>query len=149
MTTNGDLYSSWLFFAHTIKFIKIIDAVGSLNSLHGSIDSKGKKINDPWPTPWPASGFDLDAVALLSPGFTGQDELVFNSATIYPNPSRQGAKINIGVEGINQIELLDALGKTLSVVQNQNSIFAPEQSGVYQLRIATNQGVFYSKLCVR
>jgi hypothetical protein len=140
--------SEWLN-KDSIKFIKIIDVVGSLNPLHVNFDSKEKKINDPWPTPWASSGFDLDAVAILSPGFTGQNELAIHAVSIYPNPCITGANVNINLDGIMEIEIMDAMGKTLSVVENQSAILAPQNSGLYQLRITTHQGIYYTKLCVR
>lgn len=48
-----------------IKYVRIIDVVGSLDSTLGSKDSDGRIINDPWPTPFPSSGFDLDAVGVI------------------------------------------------------------------------------------
>ncbi|MCT4664118.1 MAG: T9SS C-terminal target domain-containing protein [Flavobacteriales bacterium] len=53
-----------------IKYIKIKDVVGSLNNEFVTRDSQGNKINDPFPTPFPSGGFDLDAVALLSMSLT-------------------------------------------------------------------------------
>lgn len=50
-----------------ISHLKIIDVVGSLNTDFCSYDSQGNKINDPWPTAFESSGFDLDAIAILHP----------------------------------------------------------------------------------
>jgi len=49
-----------------ITHIKIIDVVGSIDTtrMH-SKDSKGNVVNDPWPTPFESSGFDLDAVGFI------------------------------------------------------------------------------------
>jgi hypothetical protein len=49
-----------------IKYVKITDVVGSINPAFATRDSMGNIINDPWPTPFPSSGFDLDAVAILN-----------------------------------------------------------------------------------
>jgi hypothetical protein len=40
--------------------------VGTLLPSHARRDSLGNVINDPWPTPFESSGFDLDAVAVLA-----------------------------------------------------------------------------------
>lgn len=50
-----------------INYIKIIDVVGSIQASYASYDSYGNMINDPWPTPFNSSGFDLDGVAILKP----------------------------------------------------------------------------------
>ncbi len=48
-----------------IVAVRLIDVVGNLNPSFRTLDSKGIPINDPWPTPYPSGGFDLDAVAVL------------------------------------------------------------------------------------
>ncbi len=50
-----------------INYIKIIDVVGSVQTQYASYDSYGNIINDPWPTPFNSSGFDLDGIAILKP----------------------------------------------------------------------------------
>ncbi|MFZ9755696.1 MAG: T9SS C-terminal target domain-containing protein [Bacteroidia bacterium] len=48
-----------------IVYVRIMDAVGSVDSSWGSRDASGRLINDPWPSPFPSSGFDLEAVGIL------------------------------------------------------------------------------------
>lgn len=54
---------------HNIIAIRVVDVVGSLDPLYGSLDNSGpaRFINEPWPTPFATGGFDLDAVAVLQP----------------------------------------------------------------------------------
>ncbi|HUF63988.1 MAG TPA: hypothetical protein VMN36_18055 [Verrucomicrobiales bacterium] len=55
----------------SVSFVRIVDVVGSLNPAFASFDSGGNPVNDPFPTPFPTGGFDLDAIAVLhqaSPG---------------------------------------------------------------------------------
>lgn len=47
--------------------VRLIDVVGSIAPGIGSIDSQVNLINDPFPTDFASSGFDLDAVAVLRP----------------------------------------------------------------------------------
>ncbi len=49
-----------------ITHVRIIDVVGSIDPAFGSRDAEGRLINDPFPTPFPSGGFDLDAVGALS-----------------------------------------------------------------------------------
>jgi len=51
---------------HAITHIRIIDIIGSIDDKYASKDSRGKKINDPWPTPFETCGFDLDAIAVIN-----------------------------------------------------------------------------------
>ncbi len=67
-------------------YARIIDVIGSINPVLGSKDSKGNIINDPWPTNFGSSGFDLDAVGVINQGvFNGltspekQNLVIFNS----------------------------------------------------------------------
>jgi len=45
-----------------ITHVRVIDVVGSIDSNYGTTDSLGNLINDPFTTPFPSGGFDLDAV---------------------------------------------------------------------------------------
>jgi len=51
---------------NSISHIKIIDVVGSINNNYCNYDQYLNKINDPFPTPFPSSGFDLDAVGVIN-----------------------------------------------------------------------------------
>ncbi len=49
-----------------VRFVRVIDVIGSIDPEYGSRDSQGRLINDPWSTPFATGGFDLDAVAVLN-----------------------------------------------------------------------------------
>ncbi len=49
-----------------ITHVRVIDVVGSIDDAYCRYDSQGHKINDPWPTPFSSSGFDLDAVGVIN-----------------------------------------------------------------------------------
>jgi hypothetical protein len=51
-----------------IRFVRIVDAIGDINPIFASHDSQGNIVNDPWPTPYWSSGFDLDAVGVVHAG---------------------------------------------------------------------------------
>ena len=51
---------------NAISHVKLIDVVGSINDGYCSFDNLGNKINDPFPTPFPSSGFDLDAIGVIN-----------------------------------------------------------------------------------
>ena len=48
-----------------ITHVRIVDVVGCIQDEYAEYDSLGNKINDPWPTPFPTGGFDLDAVGVI------------------------------------------------------------------------------------
>jgi hypothetical protein len=73
-----------------IKFVRIRDVTGSLNDAFCSRDLNQRKINDPYPTPFPSSGFDLDALAVMHHAYPlSQTNLTaaFN-LMLYPNPAQ-------------------------------------------------------------
>ncbi len=53
---------------NNIRFVRVIDAVGSISEDYATFDSQGNMVNDPWSTPFSSCGFDLDAVAILNMG---------------------------------------------------------------------------------
>lgn len=73
---------------NAITHVKIIDVIGSINPEIASRDSQGNIINDPYPTPFPNSGFDLAAIGVLHQLPTNIEENHDQKVLIYPNPSR-------------------------------------------------------------
>lgn len=51
---------------NNIRFIRIIDVTGSINSTYAQYDSQGNIINDPFATASTSGGFDLDGVAVIN-----------------------------------------------------------------------------------
>ena len=93
-----------------ITHVKIIDVVGSINPMFGSRDAKNNLINDPYPTPYPSAGFDLDAVGVIHSEALGLEEANIQFS-IFPNPSNGVFTIN--VPGENRVELYSIKGENL------------------------------------
>ena len=93
-----------------ITHVKIIDVVGSINPMFGSRDAKNNLINDPYPTPYPSAGFDLDAVGVIHSESLGLEEANIQFS-IFPNPSTGVFTIN--VPGENRVELYSIKGENL------------------------------------
>jgi len=94
---------------NNITHIRIIDVIGSIDTAYGSIDTAGNLINDPFPTPYASSGFDLDAVGVINSvvGISKVDNSEF-SFSVYPNPASD--IINIRVEANTNIIIYNQLG---------------------------------------
>lgn len=54
-----------------IRYIKFTDVVGSIDPQYARYDHDGHIINDPFPSPFPTGGFDLNAVGVLHQQPTG------------------------------------------------------------------------------
>ena len=70
---------------NAITHVRIIDVIGCINTPFLTRDSQGHIINDPWPTPFPSSGFDLDGVgaihlsANILSEIRGKNHLLYNA----------------------------------------------------------------------
>ncbi len=84
-----------------IRYVRIIDVVGSIDTLYAQRDSKNRIINDPWPTPFASSGFDLDAVGVIN-------QAAKNSSETYPNQFKRPLYFN-------------TISNTIHVVANANT----------------------------
>ena len=91
---------------NNIQYIKIIDVVGSLNSKYASYDTANRKINDPWPTPFNSSGFDLDAVGVIYEKSSSGLITLDNQLTIVgPNPLKENQ--NLLIKNANTANILE------------------------------------------
>ncbi len=78
-----------------IRFVRIIDVVGSIDPAFGSMDSEGNMINDLFPTPFASGGFDLEALGLIH---TGKSYRVshFEDLGLAPGSYENGAGLDGG-----------------------------------------------------
>ncbi len=99
----------------SICYVKLVDVVGSIQPDFASYDSYGNIINDPWPTPFASSGFDLDAVGVIneySPQSIKEDNrnMVLN---VFPIPANHQLIIETGSTSVQEIKLIDVGGNIL------------------------------------
>ncbi len=99
-----------------ITHIRIIDVVGSVNPQYATYDSEGNKVNDPYPTPFPSGGFDLDAVGVIhAVGVSGVNTVTLPSTwQMFPNPSHSGVVlIHSNAPNTQMIAIGDVSGRFL------------------------------------
>lgn len=97
-----------------IRFVKIVDVVGSIDPRIASFDSKGRIINDPYPTDFPSGGFDLDAVAVFDNSKISLVESESNKILhIFPNPAKKTDILTINSNLDLEITIRNLLGKVL------------------------------------
>jgi len=110
-----------------IRYVRIRDVVGSINPEFGTKDSKGNFINDPWPTPFITSGFDLDAVGVIHESSEG--------LTVFPTMIYQGNSFQVtGLEEGEGFMISDIMGNKLATYSNQsaqNPMEAQLPKGIY------------------
>jgi hypothetical protein len=111
-----------------VTHVRVIDVVGSISG-HSSLDSAGRIINDPYPTPFASCGFDLDAVGVLhQTGRAGISKITGNfEVHTFPNPVTDRLSVSMtgmapgGLSG----SITDIEGKTImscSLSQNSTEI---------------------------
>lgn len=126
----------------SINYIRIVDVVGSINPTYASYDSYGNIINDPWPTPFNSSGFDLDAVAILQPVELNlnewSNEFYFENNQLFLSHSITNL----------ECQIFDMSGKQIwsQSIQSNNIEFGFLTQGIYVLRISGNGQVWNEKI---
>ena len=131
---------------NAISHIKLIDVVGSIDPLYGSFDSEGTIINDPFPTPFPSSGFDLDAIGVIHSVLNLKENFVVNSV-VYPNPSNGLFHIKNSTTG--EYSLTNILGEI--IVQGMLSTdlelnISQYEAGLYYLNVISKENQEQIKL---
>ncbi len=140
-----------------ITHIKIIDVVGSLQNPYGNRDSNGHLINDPWPTAFPSSGFDLDAVAVIHENNeTAVTELILpRKIEFFPNPLHTHEIYNIiSSEPVTGIYIIDGLGKHKPVEYNdlgsgRYTATINPAPGIYFIQVQTQHQIISQKLYIQ
>lgn len=127
-----------------ITHVRIIDVIGDIGT-NASKDANGQKINDPYPTPFPTGGFDLDAVGAIH--FKGSKiiENYTSKVQIFPNPT--SAKLFIELEStlLNsnaEILIRDMSGRILlrqNALQQNTFDIESFQSGLYLISLLQSE----------
>lgn len=104
---------------NNITHVKLIDVVGSIDPEFASYDSFGNAVNDPFPTPFWSSGFDLDAVGVINEASMNTEDLLVQNLKIYPNPADNFFYISTNEKV--QIEIFNAAGQIALQTQSQNN----------------------------
>ena len=114
----------------SITHIRVIDVIGSIDPRFASYDAQGNIINDPWPTPFPTCGFDLDAIAVINEKVR-MDETI----QVAPNPVHASADgVARVIAGLQECDLYTMEGVWVSRVENGIIPTAGLSAGLYMLK---------------
>jgi hypothetical protein len=131
---------------NNITHIKIIDVVGNITNVFATRDKNNNKVNDPWPTPYASSGFDLEAVAVLNMKSEGLKDNGISIISAYPNPVSDVLMVNAFLSDPYTITVLDMKGQVCREY-TANGLFQMDVSllkeGIYLLRVSS-----FNKVCV-
>ena len=130
---------------NNITHIRLVDVVGCVEPRYATRDSRGHIINDPYPTAFHSSGFDLDGVAVMNgwrPNGVEENTMVNHTLTVYPNPCHSNLTLN--TEAHDVVMLFNMQGAMLQrVVTTDNTTTLNMQdlpAGLYIVRCG-NQSV--------
>lgn len=133
-----------------VTHVRLVDVIGSLGP-EGSRDAMGRMINDPFPTPFPTGGFDLDAVAVLNDSYSqGTENTPLASLRIAPNPASDVLAIQISGKSF-QYSLRSLEGRQVSAGEGQETVGIPVSElprGLYFIEIKTHAGELWREKIV-
>jgi hypothetical protein len=131
----------------SIKYIRIVDVVGNLNDSFARYDSKGNKVNDPWPTAFNSGGFDLDAVAILG-GFASVHE-VEGHRSIYPNPA-SSTDVLYADFNFSDFQIFDQKGDIIAggKQEQRGILLSGLNPGIYTIHFTTNNSTCTKRLTI-
>ena len=122
-----------------ITHVRIVDVVGNIDPEYASKDSEGHIVNDPWPTGFNSSGFDLDAVGVIHDiAHYDIPENGDEAVAVYPNPVRD--RLTVKAEDLQSVEVFNMMGqKVLSSTESEINM-EHLTKGLYVVRIACQGG---------
>jgi len=136
-----------------ITHVKLIDVVGNKDAQYPARDKDGRKIVDPWPTPFAASGFDLDAVGVINQLY--QTNVFENEKfviSVYPNPVKTGENLVLNhLENSAQICISNLQGVMVcnETASEKISIETERfEKGIYLLSITQNNQTIHQKIVI-
>ncbi len=144
---------------NAITHVKVIDVVGSILDEYATYDSHGNKVNDPWKTAFPSSGFDLKAVGVIHQLITGIAETPLARICIFPNPVSNDGRVQFTLQHSTpvSITLCDAFGRTLvTIVDEQRAAgvhtvpldVSTLAQGIYFVTLTTPQGNITERILI-
>ncbi len=120
-----------------ITHIRLIDVIGTIDPEYATYDSEGHIVNDPFPTPFWSSGFDLDAVGVIHDlAHFDVPEYQSEVVTLYPNPVKD--RLTVKAENLQSVEVYNLVGQ--QVVTSSASVidFSDLNEGVYFVRVTAD-----------
>lgn len=135
---------------NSITHVKVVDVVGTIDPQYATYDSYGNKVNDPFPTPFYSSGFDLDAVGVINEGSLSVSEIQVAKVSIYPNPAKD--IFFVKTEGSFNLKIYDLNGRVVQsksgINHNQAIDISSLKTGIYMVEIQTQHKKTIHKLIV-
>jgi len=117
-----------------VTHVRIIDVIGNINPEYATYDSEGHPVNDPWPTGFNTSGFDLDAIGVIHDlAHHNVPENEENAISVYPNPVKN--RLTVKAENLQSVEVFNLVGQLVMVSTSSVIDMDDLNEGIYFVRI--------------
>jgi hypothetical protein len=121
-----------------VTHVRIVDVVGNIDPEYATKDSEGHIVNDPWPTAFASSGFDLDAVGVIHDiAHNDVPENAEESIAVYPNPVRD--RLMVKAANLQSIEVYNLVGQQVLVSTSDVVDMGVLNQGIYFVRINADE----------
>ncbi|MBQ8958403.1 MAG: T9SS type A sorting domain-containing protein [Bacteroidales bacterium] len=128
-----------------ITHVRLVDVVGSIDPEYATYDSEGHIVNDPFPTPFGSSGFDLDAVGVIHDlAHNDVSEHEKEVVALYPNPVKD--QLNVKAENLQLVEVFNVVGQQVMTSKENVIDFGLLMQGVYFVRVSCGEGVITKRI---
>jgi hypothetical protein len=128
-----------------ITHVRVVDVVGCIDSLYASYDCQGHVVNDPWPTPFASSGFDLDAVGVIHDlAHFDTPENVEEVVSVYPNPVK--GVLNVKAKDLQSVEIYNLVGQQVMFSSESVLDLGSLTEGIYFVRVVCEGGMFTKRV---
>lgn len=133
-----------------ITHIRIVDVVGTIDPQYATYDTAGNAVNDPYPSDFPAGGFDLDAVAVLNPELVSAPDFGRNqTAKLFPNPARH--YVQLKADEAVEVWITALTGKNImqrKLSPGERLDVSDLPPAVYYVTLKTPEKLFTQKLVI-
>lgn len=129
-----------------VTHVRMVDVVGCIQPEYATYDCQGHVINDPWPTPFASSGFDLDAVGVIHDlaHYDVIEEQEPTRVVLYPNPVQQ--TLSVKAEGAFSVTVYSLSGQQVLYSESSRIDVSTLRQGMYLVRIVCDDQVFVNKI---
>lgn len=126
-----------------VTHVRLVDVVGCTQPEYATFDCQGHVVNDPWPTPFASSGFDLDAVGViydLAHFNVGENQSV--TTAVYPNPVSETLFVNDRAESL---AIYTLMGQLVLETQQKTVDVSALVPGLYLARVRFDNQTIVNK----
>ena len=117
-----------------VTHVRIVDVVGNIDPEYATKDSEGHIINDPWPTAFASSGFDLDAIGVIYDlAHYSVEDSEADAVALYPNPVND--RLMVKAENLQSVEIYNLVGQQVLISTSDVVDMGVLNQGIYFVRI--------------